>query len=150
MKSAKIKRKKQHDMYLGYGEISRLLSEREKTIWSVTVTPLPCFKCHVRRMSATVRQQLPQMKFTTSGILSEPHSSVAPLQSFPTYLVFFNLLFQPVSLFRVNRAQQSFFFFGLILFVDQISIWHRFLHVYPFFLYHPPTPTTPTLSECNS
>jgi len=28
MKLAKIKRKKQHDMYLGYGEILRLLSVR--------------------------------------------------------------------------------------------------------------------------
>lgn len=42
MKSAKIKRKKQQDMYLEYGEILRLLSERERENNMVShITPLP-------------------------------------------------------------------------------------------------------------
>lgn len=40
--------------------------ERENNMVSHNHPAANGFTCHVRRLSATVRQQLPQMKFTTS------------------------------------------------------------------------------------
>lgn len=128
-------------------EIEIVKREKENNMVSHSHTAANGFTCRVRRLSATVRQQLPQMKFTTSEHTGIHYQKQAPVlcrynHGQIIFISFCSLLFWPLR-------------FGLIDFLlDIVCRLHFYMAIdscmFIHFLYHPPTPTTPTLSECNS
>lgn len=60
-------------------EIEIVKRERENNVVSRSHTAANGFTCRVRRLSATVTQQLPQMKFTTSEHTGIHYQKQAPV-----------------------------------------------------------------------
>lgn len=60
-------------------EIEIVKRERENNMVSHSHTAANGFTCRVRRLSAIVRQQLPQMKFTTSEHTGTRYQKQAPV-----------------------------------------------------------------------